>query len=94
MPRNRKVRMQFWRSSVPGSADIVSSGNPAEDKAALTGFAQAYQVMNRWRKLGDGSEVLLVGADNQAFPIPLMKNAAGQWYFDGPPEKRKSWRVA
>ena len=37
--------------------------------------------MNRWRKLGDGSEVLLVGADNQAFPIPL-KNAAGQWYFD------------
>jgi hypothetical protein len=38
-------------------------------------------VMNRWRKLGDGSEVLLVGADNQAFPIPL-KNAAGQWYFD------------
>jgi len=25
--------------------------------------------------------LLLVGADNQAFPIPL-KNAAGQWYFD------------
>jgi Protein of unknown function (DUF2950) len=25
--------------------------------------------------------LLLVGADNQAFPIPL-KSAAGQWYFD------------
>jgi Protein of unknown function (DUF2950) len=66
----------------PESAAIVSTGNPAEDKAALSGFAQDYQVMNRWRKLGDGSELLLVGAENQAFPIPLMKNAAGQWYFD------------
>jgi hypothetical protein len=38
--------------------------------------------MNRWRKLGDGSELLLVGAQNEAFPIPLMKNPAGQWSFD------------
>src|SRR5271170_6992306 len=66
----------------PGSVDIISSGDVAEDKAAMNRFASAYQVMNRWRKLADGSELLLVGADNQAFPIPLMKNAAGQWYFD------------
>ena len=66
----------------PGSAEILSTGNATEDKASLDGFAKAYQVMNRWRKLGDGSELLLVGADNQAFPIPLMKNSAGQWYFD------------
>ena len=64
-----------------GSKDLISTGNAAEDKASLAGFAQAYQVMNRWRKLGDGSQLLLVGADNQAFPIPL-KSAAGQWYFD------------
>ena len=38
--------------------------------------------MHRWRNFPDGSEVLLVGADNQAFPIPLKKNQAGQWYFD------------
>ena len=73
----------------PGSTDIISSGNAAEDKASLGGFAQAYQVMNRWRKLGDGSELLLVGADNQAFPIPLTKNAAGQWYFDVPSGKKE-----
>jgi Protein of unknown function (DUF2950) len=66
----------------PASAEILSSGDAAEDKASFDGFAQAYQVMNRWRKLGDGSELLLVGAENQAFPIPLMKNTAGQWYFD------------
>ena len=73
----------------PGSADIISSGNAGQDKASLDGFAQAYQVMNRWRKLRDGSELLLVGADNQAFPIPLTKNAAGQWYFDVPAGKKE-----
>jgi Protein of unknown function (DUF2950) len=73
----------------PGSADVISSGNAAEDKASLDGFAQAYQVMNRWRKLRDDSELLLVGADNQAFPIPLTRNAAGQWYFDVPAGKKE-----
>jgi hypothetical protein len=73
----------------PGSTDIISSGNAAADKASLSGFAQAYQAMNRWRKLGDGSELLLVGADNQAFPIPLTKNATGQWYFDVPAGKKE-----
>src|ERR1700722_7146042 len=73
----------------PGSADIVSSGDAAEDKTALAGFAKAYQVMNRWRKLSDSSNLLLVGADNQVFPIPLTKNAAGQWYFDVPAGKKE-----
>lgn len=73
----------------PGSTDIISSGNAAEDKASLNGFAQAYQGMNRWRKLSDGSELLLVGADSQAFPIPLTRNGGGQWYFDVPAGKRE-----
>jgi hypothetical protein len=64
----------------PGEKDLIYTGNAAEDKASLDGFVRAYQEMNRWRKLGDGSEILLVGADNQAFPIPL-KNTGGQWYF-------------
>jgi hypothetical protein len=64
-----------------GAKELIYTGDAAEDKSSLDGFVRAYQVMNRWRKLGDGSALLLVGADNQAFPIPL-KNAAGQWYFD------------
>jgi len=73
-----------------GSANkaLISTGDAAEDKASLAGFSQAYQVMNRWRKLGDGSELLLVGADNQAFPIPL-KSASGQWYFDAAAGKQE-----
>jgi Protein of unknown function (DUF2950) len=65
----------------PGAKELISTGDAAEDKTSLDGFVRAYQVMNRWRKLGDDSELLVIGADNQAFPIPL-KNAAGQWYFD------------
>lgn len=66
----------------PGSAEIISSGDAVEDKDSLNQFSDNYRVMNRWRKLSDGSQLLLVGADNNAFPIPLVKNASGQWYFD------------
>jgi Protein of unknown function (DUF2950) len=33
--------------------------------------------------MSDGSRVLYIGADNFAFPVPLAKNASGEWYFDG-----------
>jgi hypothetical protein len=66
----------------PAAADLISSGDPAQEEEALQNFANAYQAMNRWRKQTDGSEVLFVGADNNPFPIPLKRNSAGQWYFD------------
>jgi hypothetical protein len=64
------------------SADLIFSGDAAQDKLAFERFTSAYETMNRWRKQTDGSEVLYLGADNNPFPIPLKKNAAGQWYFD------------
>src|SRR5271168_2743585 len=66
----------------PDSKDIVLSGDPVADKNTAALFAGAYGVMHRWRKMPDESQILLLGADNFAFPIPLKKNAAGQWYFD------------
>jgi len=66
----------------PGSADLIFSGDDAQDKRTGELFTSAYQTMDRWRTQPDGSEVLLVGADNNPFPIPLKKNSAGQWYFD------------
>ncbi len=66
----------------PGSKDLIYSGDPVEDKSSFAGFAQAYETMHRWRNVPDGSQLLLVGSDNQAFPIPVKKNPAGQWYFD------------
>jgi hypothetical protein len=66
----------------PNSKDIILSGDPVEDKDTAGRFVAAYGVMHRWRKMPDESQILLVGADNFPFPIPLKKNAAGQWYFD------------
>ena len=65
-----------------GSAAILSSGDPAEDKASIDAFTKKYDRMNRWVALTDGSEILYVGVDNYPFPIPLAKNASGKWYFD------------
>jgi hypothetical protein len=66
----------------PDSKDIIFSGDPVQDKEIAGVFVTAYDAMHRWRKIADGSQTLLIGADNFPFPIPLKKNAAGQWYFD------------
>jgi Protein of unknown function (DUF2950) len=66
----------------PESKEIIFSGDSVQDKTTINTFVQAYGVMHRWRKMTDGAQTLLIGADNFAFPIPLKKNAAGQWYFD------------
>jgi hypothetical protein len=66
----------------PGSKDVVSSGDAAKDKADLAGFVSDYDVMHRWRKVPNGSELLITGSDNKTFPLPLKKNDAGKWYFD------------
>jgi hypothetical protein len=42
----------------------------------------AYNQMHRWREMKVGGQVLYVGADNYAFPIPLGQTPSGQWEFD------------
>ena len=66
----------------PDSKDILVSGDPVQDKNAKEAFAAGYRVMHRWRRMPDDSQILLVGADNFPFPIPLKKNDGGQWFFD------------
>ena len=38
--------------------------------------------MHRWDKNKAGQEILYIGADNLAFPVPLEKNSSGQWFFN------------
>ncbi len=64
------------------SKEIIFSADAVQDKALIDTFVAAYGVMHRWRKMTDGSQILLVGADNFAFPIPLKKNGEGKWFFD------------
>jgi Protein of unknown function (DUF2950) len=66
----------------PDSKEVIYSGDPVQDKNAADNFVAGYGVMHRWRKMPDGAEMLLIGADNYPFPIPLKKNADGQWFFD------------
>jgi len=66
----------------PGAQEIISSGDSIQDKNTAAAFAAGYDVMHRWRTMGDGSQSLLVGYTNFAFPIPLKKNQDGRWFFD------------
>jgi len=63
----------------PSSQEIISSGDAVQDKNNADAFAARYDEMHRWRKMPDGGQILLIGADNFAFPIPLAKNAGGRW---------------
>jgi hypothetical protein len=64
------------------SQAILSSGDPAEDKAALKSFVTKYDRMHRWVAMSNGRSVLYVGSDNYPFPIPLIQSASSSWSFD------------
>jgi hypothetical protein len=66
----------------PDSKEVLYSGDAVQDKNAAAAFVAGYGVMHRWRNLPDGDQMLLVGADNFPFPIPLKKNGEGKWFFD------------
>lgn len=51
----------------PDSKQLIYSGDAVQDKNAAAAFVARYAVMHRWRKLADGAQVLLVGADNSLF---------------------------
>jgi len=62
--------------------DLIFSGDAVKDKNTAQQFVSAYQQMNRWSKSESGKQILYIGADNFAFPIPLKQNGSGQWAFD------------
>jgi Protein of unknown function (DUF2950) len=73
----------------PDSKEVIYSGDSVQDKNAANAFVAGYGVMHRWRNMPDGAQVLLVGADNFPFPIPLKKNGDGKWFFDTPAGKEE-----
>jgi hypothetical protein len=65
----------------PDGKRIVSSGDPTEDAAERTNFAQKYGEMHRLLREPDGTTNLYIGAENWPVPIPLV-NKGHTWYFD------------
>lgn len=66
----------------PEGNDFVFSGDAVKDKNAMQFFVDAYRQMNRWSTTKSGDDVLYIGSDNFAFPIPLSRQSSGQWAFN------------
>ena len=61
--------------------EVISSGDPVEDSDTRASFVVKYQEMHRLVAEGNGTETLVIGAENWPFPIPLVNNH-GTWFFD------------
>jgi Protein of unknown function (DUF2950) len=64
------------------AADILHTGDKVADENMRTDFVKRYDQMHRVVLEPDGSVTLYVGADNWPFPISIVKNNGGSWYFD------------
>lgn len=72
----------------PDAKDLISSGDPAEDKANRDEFVQKFKQMHRFVNEPDGTTTLYIGAENWPTPIPLM-HKGNAWYFDTPAGKKE-----
>jgi hypothetical protein len=68
----------------PQGADIVQSGDPADDKDSRAEFAsRAREKMQIDREPSNPNRaVIVVGNQNWPLPVPLIRAKTGQWYFD------------
>ncbi len=62
----------------PDGKAIVSSGDPVADTNIREKFVAAYEAKHAIEREGDGTQTLIIGADDLPFPIPLV-NRAGEW---------------
>jgi len=65
----------------PQGKAVVSSGDPVADANIKEKFISAYDAKHAIEREGDGTQILMIGADDFPFPIPLV-NKAGEWQFD------------
>lgn len=64
------------------ASSVIASGDEVQDKNNAETFVRRFEQMNRWAAETNGKQTLYIGAENWPFPIPLKKDASGQWYFD------------
>ena len=66
----------------PEVDDLLSSGDPVQDKAGRQNFLDLYQAKHSLSDEGNGRMVLVVGDDDWPFPIPVVEHK-GKWRLDG-----------
>jgi Protein of unknown function (DUF2950) len=64
------------------SNDIIHTGDEVADKNMADNFVRRYEQMHRVVVEPDQTVTLYIGAENWPFPIPIVKNSSGAWYFD------------
>jgi len=71
-------------SSIFGSNanDILHTGDAVADRNMVENFLRRYGQMHRVVVEPDHTATLYIGAENWPFPISIVKNHAGAWYFD------------
>ena len=62
-------------------ADIVSSGDKVADEEMRQKFLAAYDAKHQITKEGDDKAVMVIGAEDFPFPIPMIRKGAA-WRFD------------
>ena len=67
----------------PGSEEVLSSGDPIDDRAAVKRFVAAAAERLRLETLGSGAVIAHLGKAEWPFPIPLVKDG-DEWRFDTP----------
>jgi hypothetical protein len=75
---NEQAMLEIFGSE---GKNVVSSGDPQEDKEGRENFSRKYREMHRLTKEPDGTVTLYIGAENWPFPIPLVEKN-GMWHFD------------
>jgi len=65
----------------PAGKDLVSSGDPAEDRKNRDNFVAKYKQMHRVAREREGVMILYIGAENWPDPIPIIEKN-DTWYFD------------
>ena len=65
----------------PESEDLLSSGDPIDDKAAGRLFVERASVRTRIETLDSGAAIAHIGKDDWPFAIPLARDG-DQWRFD------------
>ena len=65
----------------PAGKEVLSSGDPVEDKAGRERFVKAYETKNTLVRDGDAKAVLQIGDEEWPFPIPIVKKGE-KWSFD------------
>jgi Protein of unknown function (DUF2950) len=64
------------------SNDIIHTGDEVADKNMADNFVRRYEQMHRVVVEPDQTVTLYIGAENWPFPIAIVKNSSGAWYFD------------